>query len=240
MDEKSVTCREKDEEEQGTVQNSDTLVVARLQKTTLEENKEEEHDHSLDQSEIHAEALVKHPLQNRWAFWYYKNERNKDWKLNQKIVTTFDTVEDFWAVFNHIQPASKIQTGCDYSVFKDGIKPMWEDSANRKGGRWVINLEKQRRNIELDQFWLETLLCLIGEAFEELSDEICGAVINLRPKGDKLGLWTADASKGDANVRIGRTLKSRLNIPNDITIGYEAHTDSMSKSGSTAKNRYHV
>lgn len=47
------------------------------------------------------------------------------------------------------------------------------------------------------------LLCLIGEAFEDLGDEVCGAVINLRSKGDKLGLWTADATRADHNMRIG-------------------------------------
>jgi len=50
---------------------------------------------------------------------------------------------------------------------------------------------------------MSQLLCLIGEAFDDLGDEICGAVINLRPKGDKLGLWTADAANGEANMRIG-------------------------------------
>lgn len=43
------------------------------------------------------EKMLKHPLQNRWAFWYYKNDKHRDWKENQKRVTTFDTVEDFWA-----------------------------------------------------------------------------------------------------------------------------------------------
>jgi len=46
-------------------------------------------------------------------------------------------------------------------------------------------------------------LCLIGESFDEFSDEICGAVINIRPKGDKLGLWTRNASQRDANIKIG-------------------------------------
>ena len=40
---------------------------------------------------------LKHPLQNCWALWYYKNDKSKDWLENQKVVTTFDTVEDFWA-----------------------------------------------------------------------------------------------------------------------------------------------
>ena len=47
------------------------------------------------------------------------------------------------------------------------------------------------------------MLCLIGESFDDCSDEICGAVINIRPKGDKLGLWTRNASQRDANVKIG-------------------------------------
>ena len=52
-------------------------------------------------------------------------------------------------------------------------------------------------------FFLFQLLCLIGEAFDEVSDDICGATINIRNKGDKLGLWTRDARKGDATVKIG-------------------------------------
>ena len=55
----------------------------------------------------------------------------------------------------------------------------------------------------LELFFLLQLLCLIGEAFEDLGDEICGAVINLRAKGDKLGLWTANAAQADNNLRIG-------------------------------------
>jgi translation initiation factor 4E len=30
----------------------------------------------------------------------------------------------------------------DYHIFKDGIKPMWEDDANRWGGKWLVRLKK--------------------------------------------------------------------------------------------------
>lgn len=40
---------------------------------------------------------------------------------------------------------------------QDGIKPMWEDPRNKWGGRWLVNLSKQRRHIELDHLWLETV-----------------------------------------------------------------------------------
>jgi translation initiation factor 4E len=189
---------------------------------------------------VDPELLIKHPLQNTWALWYFKNDKRNNWLDNQKIITTFSTVEDFWALFNYIQPASKLAPGCDYSMFKDGIQPMWEDERNKRGGRWLINLDKRKRGAELDRFWLETVLCLIGEAFDECSEEICGAVINIRPKGDKLGLWTRDCTQRDANIKIGKVFKSRLNFPPDVVIDYEAHADTMSKSGSMAKNKYSV
>ena len=47
------------------------------------------------------------------------------------------------------------------------------------------------------------LLCLIGEAFEDHSGDICGAVVNIRNKGDKLGLWTHDSTNTEANRKIG-------------------------------------
>lgn len=43
------------------------------------------------------EFLVKHPLQNKWALWYFKNDRSKDWNDNLKVVAKFCFVEDFWA-----------------------------------------------------------------------------------------------------------------------------------------------
>lgn len=31
-------------------------------------------------------------LFNRWALWYFKPDKNKDWKDNLKLVISFDTV----------------------------------------------------------------------------------------------------------------------------------------------------
>ena len=67
---------------------------------------------------------------------------------------SFSTVEDFWSVYNHIEQVSKLGTGCDYSFFKTGIKPMWEDESNKFGGRWIINIEKwQKAAGIIDKIW---------------------------------------------------------------------------------------
>ncbi|XP_006733221.1 eukaryotic translation initiation factor 4E type 1B [Leptonychotes weddellii] len=101
--------------------------------------------------------LELHPLLNRWALWFFKNDRSRAWQDNLHLVTKFDTVEDFWAMYSHIQLASKLSSGCDYALFKDGIEPMWEDSRNKRGGRWLVSLAKQQRHSELDRLWLETV-----------------------------------------------------------------------------------
>jgi len=205
-----------------------------------EEGKENDKVETQEVDNLPPELLIKHPLQNMWTLWFFKNDKSKQWEENLCEVTSFDTVEDFWALYNHIETASNLQTGCDYAMFKYGIKPMWEDSRNKKGGRWLISLNKQQRATELDNFWLETLLCMIGEAFDEYSDDICGAVVNIRPKGDKIGIWTADLTKSDGIVMIGKKLKERLNIPPKFGIGFQAHVDTMTKAGSVAKNRFTV
>lgn len=186
------------------------------------------------------EQYIKHPLQNRWALWFFKNDKSKTWQANLRLISKFDTVEDFWALYNHIQLSSNLMPGCDYSLFKDGIEPMWEDEKNKRGGRWLITLTKQQRRNDLDRFWLETLLCLIGESFDDYSDDVCGAVVNVRAKGDKIAIWTTECENRDAVTHIGRVYKERLGLPPKIVLGYQSHADTATKSGSTTKNRFVV
>lgn len=35
------------------------------------------------------------------------------------------------SLYNHIELAGNLQVGSDYSIFKVGIKPMWEDERNK-------------------------------------------------------------------------------------------------------------
>ena len=48
-------------------------------------------------------------------------------------------------------------------VFRDGIKPEWTDKMNVDGGRWLLEIDRQYRNEQLNSKWLETLLAIIGE-----------------------------------------------------------------------------
>ena len=88
------------------------------------------------------DRYIKHPLQNAWTLWFFKNDKSRTWEENQRPIITVTTVEDFWSLYNHIEVASRLPAGADYSLFKEGIFPDWEDEKNGPGGRWIINSDK--------------------------------------------------------------------------------------------------
>ncbi|XP_061437659.1 eukaryotic translation initiation factor 4E-like [Lethenteron reissneri] len=135
------------------------------------------------------------------------------------------------SLYDHIQPASRLIDGPDYAVFKEGVTPMWEDPANLVGGRWLIFLTKQQRDLDLDVLCLETLLMLVGEAFTPYGEEVCGAVVSVRGKEDRIALWTSNADSSQAVITIGGMYKRRLGLPAHTLIAYQAHGGSMAKSG---------
>ncbi|XP_014260209.1 eukaryotic translation initiation factor 4E-1A-like [Cimex lectularius] len=182
----------------------------------------------------------KHPLEHTWTLWYLDGNKTKSWAECLMEVGSFGTVEDFWCLFNHIKPVSHLKGGCDYSLFKKGIRPMWEDEANKNGGRWILNVDKKTSHQRLDHYWLELVLNMIGECFHGLNDKINGATINIRSKGNKIGLWTRDSENGQHEIiGIGMKLKELIGYPPHEIISYQVHTDALHNSG-TGKYKYYV
>ena len=52
-------------------------------------------------------------------------------------------------------------------VFREGIKPEWTDVMNVDGGRWLMEIDRQLRNEQLNSKWLETLLAIIGKLLRQ-------------------------------------------------------------------------
>uniref|UniRef100_A0A2N9FBW2 mRNA cap-binding protein n=1 Tax=Fagus sylvatica TaxID=28930 RepID=A0A2N9FBW2_FAGSY len=58
-------------------------------------------------------------------------------------------VEGFWVCYCHLARPSSLPSPTDLHLFKDGIRPLWEDSANFNGGKWIIRFKK----IVSGRFW---------------------------------------------------------------------------------------
>lgn len=87
-----------------------------------------------------------------------------------------------------------------FSVFKKGIKPEWEDSANKNGSDLVA--VKAFNPEVLDFFWENLVLGLIGETVDE-DDEICGIrIVNQTRKTKptfKIEIWLRSADETAMN-----------------------------------------
>merc|ERR1712194_627098 len=109
---------------------------------------------------------------------------SKSYEDNMAKLCEFATIEDFWRLWNNIPKPSAIfydgrtkkkfkdRTVESFSLFKKGVKPEWEDAANRTGAEWFCR--KTFPMPQLDSFWQDLVLGMVGETIDP-ADEICGA-----------------------------------------------------------------
>ncbi len=149
---------------------------------------------------------------------------------------------------------------------------MWEDPKNVNGGRWLIHFHRGNRGENndtgngngngaapslakvksaVDNFWLEVLLCLIGESFEgdsTHSDSVNGAVVSLRGRGHRLAVWMSDSDDAIAVATIGIRIKEQLGLlggggegnGSGAPITFHTHEDEKCKQGSVTRHRYRI
>lgn len=201
---------------------------------------------------------VKHPLSNRWTLWFTKPASGKgdNWNDLLEEVITFESVEEFWGVYNNISAVSDLALKSDYHLFKEGVRPEWEDPQNKHGGKWSFQF-KEKRAVNIDELWLHTMLGAIGETLEDEEDgEVMGVVVNVRKAFYRIGVWTRttgrsipgrgdgdiSGGKGRSNEKgeeilmsVGRRFKAVLKLPANEMIEFSGHTDSAHSGSTRAK-----
>ncbi|KAE8620462.1 hypothetical protein XENTR_v10010264 [Xenopus tropicalis] len=176
-----------------------------------------------------------HPLQYKYTFWYSRRTPSRpasthNYEQNIRQFGTVASVEQFWRIYSHIVRPGDLTGYSDFHLFKDGIKPMWEDEANKNGGKWIIRLRKGLAS----RFWENIILAMLGEQFM-VGEEICGVVVSIRFQEDILSIWNKTANDQFSTVRIRDTLRRVLNLPPNTIMEYKTHTDSL-KDNSSFRN----
>ncbi|KAB0383826.1 hypothetical protein FD755_005743 [Muntiacus reevesi] len=121
-------------------------------------------------------------------------------------------------------PPTEEKTECSENrwalrFFKNDISKTWQANL-RLISKFDTLFSNLMPGCDYSLFKDETLLCLIGESFDDYSDDVCGAAVNVRVKG--------------------RVYKERLELPPKIVICYQSHADTATKSSSTTKNWFVV
>lgn len=124
-----------------------------------------------------------HPLQYSWTIYHDSKPKipapssaEQPWtppptaetnayEAQLTVVGDFKTVESYCRYMNWLKPPSTLERNSNYHLFKDKIKPMWEDEANANGGKWVLTM---RNNPQLlDRCWSYLSMAMVGEELED-------------------------------------------------------------------------
>ncbi|OAQ35632.1 P-loop containing nucleoside triphosphate hydrolase protein [Linnemannia elongata AG-77] len=176
--------------------------------------------------------MTKIPLKRKWTFWHDKfvaNATPASYTENLKTVAEADTVQSFWSVYNNTAGPEKLALRCSLHFMHKGVKPLWEDPQNERGGAWNFRIAKASTPV----VWRELLMALVGEQFEDTiapGDEIFGLSVSARWNSDIFQIWNMDSSLKESSAVMDKVIAILANVDSlkDVEIQspfYKAHKD---------------
>ena len=95
-----------------------------------------------------------HPLAHSWCLYFdRRTAKNKQlppptnstaastsYENSLQLVSTFDTAEQLLALLHYLVLPSALDFNSNYHLFRLGVRPIWEDESNEKGGKWSVDI----------------------------------------------------------------------------------------------------
>ena len=104
------------------------------------------------------------PFKYAWGFYHDKHSNSDNYEGRLTLMKdNIITVKPFWEVLNSF-PLNRLQLKDSVHFFKRGVKPVWEDPRNVKGGAWTFRVPKA----QAEAFWKEVLMMAVGEQFADV------------------------------------------------------------------------
>lgn len=128
-------------------------------------------------------------------------------------------MKGFWSIYSHLIRPSELPSVA-MSVFLKGVRPLWEDEANKKGGKFSIRVKKGI----VSHLWEDILLAMIGNQLGAGADEICGCSLSVRYSDcDIVSLWTRTSDDPAKIQKISKNLRMLLKIPDFVSFEFKPH-----------------
>lgn len=196
-------------------------------------------------SKLRAPTLV-----HSWEFWHDRQERNKTdpsskevgvsratssrpGKYEDRLVHMTDVadVKAFWSMFNNFDVLA-LPTRDSIHLFHKGIKPIWEDPRNIRGGSWTFRVPKENAV----EFWKIICMLAIGEQLQNavssprtrFIDDICGVSLSIRFTSTLIQIWNRDGEHKKGIDCMLETVMDNLpeNLrPNTAQAYYKKHSE---------------
>jgi len=187
---------------------------------------------------LHKRLRPTYPLVHSWEFWHDRQDRKRSPepgapapsnsiptaylpKYEDRLVKLLDIsdVKHFWELHNNFDVKNTLKLRDSVHLFKKGVKPLWEDPRNAKGGAWTFRVPKE----QAPEFWMHICLLAIGEKLQEavadperttFRDDICGVSYSVRFNSMLITIWNRD---GDHEAGKQRLLEMVLEqVPEEL------------------------
>jgi hypothetical protein len=220
------------------------------------------------------------PLVHCWEFWHDRQDRKpppgradddaaaaaaakpgpetaRDYEARLVPLAAVSDVRTFWEVFNNFDLAG-LQLRDSVHLFHKGVKPVWEDPRNARGGAWTFRVPKDKA----PEVWKTVALMAVGETLQAcvdskrisgcccsadpehglmrgtaFIDDICGVSLSVRFTSILVQIWNRD---GEHKEGIEKILKAVLEeLPPDIQLRdhqyyYKKHSEHSAFKASTS------
>lgn len=163
-------------------------------------------------------------LQHKWSWYYkptitYKQQSAADWMADYRKVVpaSFETVEQFWAIYNHMHALHELDYGNIYAIFRDNIEPVWEHEQNKNGFSIILYTNKTAGAEYIGRLYQFTLLTLIGNN-APFSHLLNGCTLERKTGGNKIVFWFREEQTPKVREQIIQQILSCLEVPQEETV----------------------
>ncbi|KAF2259293.1 translation initiation factor eIF4e [Lojkania enalia] len=182
----------------------------------------------------------------KWQFWAEKGQQSSTSTPASKSSTggaeeyasrpkplggEIVSVKEFYQHFNNI-PTESLKLRDSIHLFHLGVKPLWEDPRNARGGAFYFRVSKEVAN----QAWHEVCLLAVGDVLqgavetkrESFNDDICGISYSVRWNAVQIAVWNRDADNEAGKEKLLQTILEKLSDevkPKKDSYWYKAHKE---------------
>lgn len=129
-------------------------------------------------------------LQDSWSAWFDNAQPGRsaeDYGDSLAKICSVLTIQDFWGCFNNLPALQTLPMKSGVHFMKKGVKPLWEDLTNRRGGVWHFRLRKE----DGAYVWREFLVAVLSDdSFDKVGSEVTGLSLTNRPSEYLVQIWT--------------------------------------------------
>ena len=183
-------------------------------------------------------------LENKFSFLYRIDDSMQQHQTQKQVlakekyesqvkkIADFDTIEEFWGIFQHLRKPDSCKPGIEYFMFKEPIKPLWEDEHNKNGGRFSIKLKRGYTTI----IWEEMIFTLIGGILpKEIKEEINGIVVTSKKEFNTLQIWFRNFDEKIVQD-LEQCLRELLVIPDEVRLDPKKFNVSSNSNNNNSNN----